>query len=177
MLVFALWLASAPQTASIDRVVRVPAGEVRGLRLSIRNSPAMLEARFKALQERARVRLVLVTLADEARFISGRQVKEIAATDYLREAQLRIQLAVPGDYTLLVDNRAGPPQQAAVSIQGAIRHEAASRQAVELSPARRRTIVAFSLLFFGGIVWLAGRRLLATLGPGRRNSAPPPGSG
>lgn len=158
MIVLAFLLAVAP-TAIIDRSVRVPPADTRGLHFSIKNRPATLQVDYRAAGPR--VRLMVMAQADESRFRAGRDVDAAAATEFERSGSLRAYIATPGEYVVVVDNRAERSAAALVHMKGTLVYDMAPREARELTPRARWTVVSASLVFFFGVVWFAGRRLRA----------------
>lgn len=157
MIVLALLLAVAP-TAIIDRSVRVPPADTRGLHFSIKNRPATLQVDFRAA-DGPRVRLIVMAQADESRFRAGRDVDAVAATEFAASGALRAYIATPGEYVVVVDNRAERNAAAVVQMKGTLVYDMAPREARELTPRVRWIVVSTSLVFFFGVVWFAGRRL------------------
>ena len=68
MTVAALFLLAAASMVSFDRQVKVPAADIRGLELTIRNRPGTLEMRYRVVQGEPKVRAVVLAKADQARF-------------------------------------------------------------------------------------------------------------
>ncbi len=173
MILPALLLAVAP-TAIIDRSVRVPPTDTRGLHFSIKNRPATLEVEFRAPQSGPQVRLIVMPQADESRFRAGREVQEIASTPFDRSGSLRSYIATPGEYVVVVDNRAERRAAAMVTLKGTLVYDMAPREARHLSPQVRWTVVSSSLLFFFAVAWFAGRRLQAAMLERKMPEPPPP---
>ncbi|MBL8176956.1 MAG: hypothetical protein JNK48_19945 [Bryobacterales bacterium] len=172
MIVLALLLAVAP-TAIIDRSIRVPPTETRALHFSIRNRPATLEVEFRSPQSGPPVRLIVMAQADESRFRAGRQVQLFAATPFDRGGSLRSYIATPGEYVVVVDNRAERHATANVALKGTLVYDMAPRDARYLTPRVRWMVVSSSLLFFFAVAWFAGRRLHAAM-LGQRTPGPRP---
>jgi hypothetical protein len=172
MIVLALLLALAP-TSIIDRSVRVPPSDTRGLHFSIKNRPATLEVTYRVARNGSAVRLIVMAQADENRFRGGRDVNEIATTPFERGGMLKIYIATPGEYVVLVDNRAERRAAAVVALKGTLAYDMEPREAQYLSTRVRLAVVSFSLLFFFGVAWFAGRRLQAAM-LGRRSPGQPP---
>lgn len=171
MIVLALLLAVAP-TAIIDRSLRVPPSDVRGLHFSIRNRPATLELQYRVVHEGRPVRLIVMAQADENRFRAGRDVTEIAATPLENGGSLKSYIATPGEYVVVVDNRKESHKAAVVALKGTLVYDMAPREARELAPHVRWIVVSSSLLCFFAIAWFAGRRLRAAMIE-QKNSGPP----
>lgn len=97
--------------------------------------------------------------ADESRFRAGRDVDAVSATEFARSGALRAYIATPGEYVVVVDNRAERNAAAVVQMKGTLVYDMAPREARELTPRVRWIVVSTSLVFFFGVVWFAGRRL------------------
>lgn len=162
MIVLALLLAVVP-TAIIDRSVRVPPTDTRSLHFSIKNRPATLAVEYLAPSAGPMVRLIVMAQADESRFRAGRDVAEIAATPFDRSGSLRSYIATPGEYVVVVDNRAEKRTAAVVTLKGTLAYDMAPREARYLAPEVRWIVVSSSLLFFFAVAWFAGRRLHAAM--------------
>jgi len=151
--------ASALFGADIERTLRVNAADARGLRFSVKNRPATLDIEFHMRQGGAPVRLVVIPEADENRFKAGRSHETIATTGFERSGKLKVYVPTPGDYVVMVDNRAELRLPAMVELQGAIEYDMTPREAKELDPVRRWTVVALTLVIFFAIAVTTGRRL------------------
>jgi hypothetical protein len=154
-----LLLTSSGFAADIERTMRIAPADARGLRFSVKNRPATLELGFRMQPGGAPVRLVVIPEADENRFKAGRSHTVIAATGFERSAKLKAYVATPGDYVVMVDNRPELRAAATVELSGAIEYDMTPRDAKELSPVRRWTVIALSLITFFAISIVAGRRL------------------
>ena len=83
----------------------------------------------------------------------------MAASAYLREGRLRIPIPEAGDYVLILDNRL--EGRAPVDVE--VKVDISSLDGVKaktLPPARRRIVVALSILFFGAIVFYSASQFL-----------------
>lgn len=165
-----LLLAVAP-TAIIDRSVRVPPSDTRGLHFSIKNRPATLAVEYRAAGNGPAVRLIVMAQADENRFRAGREVAEISATSFDRSGSLQSYIATPGEYVVVVDNRAERKAAAVVALKGTLVYDMAPREPRYLTPMVRWIVVSSSVLFFFAVAWFAGRRLQSAMfgqrSPGR----------
>lgn len=166
-----LLLAVAPQNVVIERSVRVPAADMRSLHFSVRNRPATIAMEYK-VQRSVPVRLILMAQADEARFRAGRAVTEIGRTDFQSAGSVKTYVATPGEYVVVVDNRAAARDAAMVELRGTLSYDMTPRAARQLSGRTRVAVIATSLMFFLTIVWGAGRPLWAAM-LGRRKPEPP----
>lgn len=145
---------------SFDRTVRVPAGDGRSLRFALRNSPADLDLEFQVQPENPPVQISV-----------RRQSEEIFATAPTRQGRLIVRLSRPGEYVLLVNNRAEPKREAYVRLRGRLVEIPQALEVRYASPQRRIAVVASTLGVFFTVAWFVGRRLWkATVG--RRTRAP-----
>lgn len=169
-----LLLLAASGPIPFDRKVRVAAADSQGLELTIRNRPGTVNLRYYLIQGEAGIRAVVISKADQPRFRNGRPVKELAATPYARSGQLKVHLATPGDYVIILDNRAEARASAHVQVNGHVTYDREPVNAWELPPHRRYAVVAVSLGLFFGLVWWSGSRVVAGINAQRRNERHPP---
>jgi hypothetical protein len=147
--------------ADIERTLKVAPADARSLHFSVKNRPATVELEFRMQPGGAPVRLVVIPQAEEGRFKAGRSHTPLAATSFERDGKLKVYVETPGEYVVMVDNRAELRLPATVELRGTLEYDMTPREAKELTPARRWTVVAFSLTAFFAIAWIAGRRLWA----------------
>lgn len=172
MIPFALLLLSTNLLDIAEQTVKVPAAEWRSRRVMLRK-PATLDMEYQMLAGGRAIRLVLIPSQEEERFRAGRPFTHIITTAFEREGRLRIHIATPGEYSLIVDNQLEQHVAAQVRLQGRLAFDNLPSDVRTLSWPRRLVIIGCSLSVFGGICWIAGRRLwMATRG--RRIPAPPP---
>lgn len=169
-----LLLLAASGPIPFDRKVRIPAADSQGLELTVRNRPGAVSLRYHMIQGEAGIRAVVIAKADQPRFRNGRPVKELASTPYARSGQLKVHLTTPGDYVIILDNRAEARASAHVQVSGHVTYDREPVTAWELPPLRRYAVVALSLALFLGVGWWSGSRVVEGINGQRRNEPPPP---
>ncbi|MBI3681494.1 MAG: hypothetical protein HY235_14005 [Acidobacteria bacterium] len=170
MTLVALLLAAS--AVDLDRTVQVPSGDLRVLNLPLKTRPAALELEYQATSP---VRVIVIPKSEESRLRAGRDYREISSTSLEQSGKLRVLLATPGEYAVVVDNRQDAENRVAVRLRGSLQYDTTPGPARYLPRQRRILVITSSLLFFCGVCWFAGRRLWAVTG-GRRRPAPPPPS-
>lgn len=172
MTFFALLLLTATPTASFDRTVRVPAADIRGLELTIKNRPGTIDMRYRTEDAASRVRAVVLAKADQPRFRAGRTVAELVSTPYAREGSLKLHLITPGDYVIILDNRPDARHDAQVRVRGQIVYDGEPVTAWELPPHRKAAVMTASLAVFFALFWWSGRRVVAAVNEKERSERP-----
>lgn len=170
----ALLLLAAVPAATFDRTVRVPAADIRGLELTIKNRPGTIDVRYRAEDNGSRVRAVVLAKADQPRFRAGRTVAELASTPYGRDGVLKVHLVTPGDYVLILDNRPEARHDAQVQVRGQIVYDAEPVTAWELPPQRKAAVMAASLAVFFALFWWSGRKVVGAVNEKERRERPLP---
>jgi hypothetical protein len=172
MLPLALLLAvSAGRLTIFDELVSLGPGEIKTVNLSLNQRPAVIEAAFKVLGGQ----VVSVGLRGPAGAGPPGEPRFLRIMREQSSGALRFPARVPGDYQLLLENprRRGQPVSVAFRVTVAF-DEPGTLRPETLSPARRRTVVALSLLFFLFIVWWSGRRLLEAIARRKHDEQFPP---
>jgi hypothetical protein len=139
-------------------LISVPASQWQTVTFHVPEPGTTVEISFEVRQG-SRVGVLLLDRRQAARFHRGRPVDPAVSTPFQNSGRIRYRLAEPGDYVLVVDNRVEQRQAALVDL----RVETSGSQTgvvSELPPARRRTVVALSLLCFGALVFFSARQLL-----------------
>jgi hypothetical protein len=144
-----------------DEIVKVPRSQWRALTVSLKQRPARVEVEQQVLDTGAQVRVLLMTRADVDRFREGQSHRVLASTPYGRKGMLRHLVTRPGDYMVLLDNTSDSRSPAVVGLKVGLVYEPehVSFDPRVLAPARRRAVVAVSLLGFALIAAWSGWRL------------------
>ncbi len=158
--VLAVLLAlAAERVVLVDEVVRVPPGGWRAVDLALKQRPAIIECKFTVADGRSGVRVALLRREDVGRFRSGQAHRVILSSGFERAGRFRYAPGL-GQYALLIDNRLEGRGPAQVRLEVVLEFGSAAEAAVrELSPGRRLTVIAITLVVFSGLVWFAARRL------------------
>lgn len=164
ILILALLLSAAglrgeDGQASINRIVTVSASDFKGLKFVVKNRPGTVEVNYAVSTKPGRVRLILIARTEEDRFRSGQPYEEIVSTPFETSGTLRVHLATPGEYLLVVDNRQQLQIPATVQLEGTLSYDVPPVHARTLTPERRMIVIVSSLGVFFAITVLAGRTL------------------
>ncbi len=157
-----LLLNPAPRVDLVDEVIDIPASEWRYVELNLKQQPVSVTCDFTAA-EGDRVRLALLRGEDLHRLREDRPHGILAATRSAARAALRFAISEPGEYAVVVDNRADRP--AKVRLRVGLDFSASAPQVRYLSRGRQWTVVLASFAFFFGVVVYSARRLLRSARP------------
>ncbi len=156
----------------IDELVRVPRGEWRTVSFSLRQRPAILECEFAVEAGRSDVRVLLMSEEEFERFRDGDSHRALVETPYTRSGRFRQRIVRPGEFRVVVENRRETRGPAGVRLRVNLRFlNQLTWQPSTLSPWRKLVVISASLLFFVGLSFWCGRRLLAAVE--RRGQVPP----
>jgi len=171
MLGLLIWMLAGGSTVLlVDDTYRIPAGDWRYVDVQLKQKVATIDCEFQMAKGASGVRLAIVTVDDMRRFRKGDNHSTIAGTSYATTGRLRARLPMPGRYAVVIDNRMEGRGPATVRLRVALDFSEAAAQARELTPERRWTVIAISLLVFFAIAVYSARKL-------RRAMASRPGAG
>jgi hypothetical protein len=142
-----------------DGLVSVPPSEWKAVAVKIDRNNSTVHCAFDVRTKTTKVQAWLMERSQAYRFNRGRAVNALYSTGFETSARFRVRVQDAGEYVLMLDNRLEGRWPAEV----ALRIELSNPQdenVRELSPERRRTIVAISLIFFGAVVVFAARQFL-----------------
>ncbi len=151
-----LLFALGPATVIFDGRLEVPRSRARGIPVKVER-PTYLYAKFEVREPKAEVRAALLTAAGVHAFREGEPHELLAATPYTGSGEFRFLVMRPGDYYVLIDNRYDA--QALLSVHAVVTGREDPSLPGTLPAARRRWIVAISLLLFGMVAGWSGWRL------------------
>lgn len=172
MLPLALLLAvSTGRLTIFDEIVALGPGETKTVNVGLNQRPAVIEASFKVLQGET----VSLGLRGPDETGSSAQPRFLRIVREQSSGAIRIAARVPGDYQVLLENprRHRHPVSAALQVRVAF-DEPGTLRPETLSPARRRTVVALSLLFLVVVVWWSARRLREAIAKRKLDEESPP---
>ena len=149
-------------TVLANGIVNVPASGWQAIAIEAPEDGGTVEIAF-VVQQGSRVQVFLADPAEAARFHRGRSPDALAMTGFVREGSLRQRIHRAGRYIVVVDNRieGRRPAQVQLKIDFSPPVNVVVR---ELSPERRRAVVAISILVFGATVFISARLLLRNTG-------------
>jgi len=145
----------------VDRPVRVNAGKVRTLDVEVSGEQARIVCSFEVVRGSTGVRVLLVRRGQEG--ASPSEQRTIASSDYARRGALAQQVAGPGEYRVVLENRQPGSSVSEVDLMVRVTY---GEQFVTVE--RRRTLIAAGFGMLGLILMLAGagfRRTLSRQGP------------
>jgi hypothetical protein len=151
-----LLLAAFPRADRIDETFEIPARDWRYVPRPLIEQPAMVDCVFQSERPGARVRLVLLSLADLNAWRAGRDHEEIAATPAGPRGALRMSVHDADTYVAM-ENRAAQPVRVRLRVfleQPSVRY---------LSRGRQLAVIAISFGVFFAIVSLSARKLLKAI--------------
>ncbi|HYO81987.1 MAG TPA: hypothetical protein VES20_11330 [Bryobacteraceae bacterium] len=143
-----MWLAVLLATGG--GLFNVPPAGWHSVTVVVPAANSTLTVNFEVKQG-SKAQVLLLDHAQAVRFRRGRSFEALAATGFSDTGRLRQPVAAAGDYVLMIDNRIDARQSAVVQLDVDLQEDRSS-QVRELSPERRRAVVAISLVLFGALV-------------------------
>ncbi len=164
----AVSVAGAERIVHFDGTVRIGRNLWHAVAIGPSETPARVECSFMVVAGAPTVRAFLAPRTEAERFRDGAAFRATAATPYLAEGVLQHRITRPGDYLVIVENRGPEPAPATVRLRVELFHpDATGVEARELPPARRRAVIALSVLFFVVAAGWSGIRLWSATRPPR----------
>jgi hypothetical protein len=157
---FAL-LAASTTVELVDEVYRIPPAEWKYVEVNLRQNPARVDASFDVQSGSETVRLALMTRAALENLRADLPHGLLAVTASAKSGSLHFRVRQPGDYVLVVDNRASKAKPAAVHLRISLDFAVPSGPDVtRLAPRRQFTVIVLAFAFFFGVVTWSARKLL-----------------
>jgi hypothetical protein len=154
-------LAASTRVELVDEVFRIPPARWNYIPIDLRQNPALVTANFGVESGDGKVRLALMTQADVERLREELPHGVLAVTAIGKSGALSFRVRRPGDYALVVDNRATEGLPAAVHLRVALDFAPPSAPEVTRLPAQRQlTVIVLAFAFFFGVVTFSARKLL-----------------
>ena len=161
-----LWLlAASTRVDLVDEVYRIPRGEWKYVALDLHQQPATISATYELPSGSGPVRLALMTREDLEHFRNDADHGVLVVTPLGKSGAFNYRVRRPGEYVIVVDNRAGAAQPAAVHLKVNLDFARRGPDVTQLSPQRQLAVVVISVAVFVGIVTYSARRLLKAIGP------------
>jgi hypothetical protein len=161
MIAFAwiLMLAASAVVDVVDEVYQIPANEWRYVEVSLNQKPALVHAHYSVESGPPQVRLALMRREDLERLRAGLPHGVIEETAPGSSGSFTPHARGPGDYVVVVDNRADAPAAVRLRIWLDFRVRPGP-EVTQLSPQRQLIVILLSFATFFGIVTWSARRLL-----------------
>jgi hypothetical protein len=157
-------LAASTSVELVDEVYHLPPAEWKYIEVNLRQNPALVTAAFDVQSGSEKVRLALMTRADLERLREDVPHGLLAVTETGKSGALNYRVRQPGDYVLVVDNRSGKSQPAAVHLRVALDFAGPSGPSgpivTSLGTRRQLTVIVLAFAFFFGVVTFSARKLL-----------------
>lgn len=147
----------------VDEVYTIPASEWRYVQVDLKQTPVGVNCEFQVLTPGAHVRAALLSSGDRERLRADQAHGFLAATPLQSTGRFQFRLLQPGDYAVVVDNRAA---SAAVRVHLRVSLDFSGRPSLgvgTLSPQRRLAVILISFAVFFGIVTWSARKLLQAM--------------
>ena len=169
LLLLLLALAALPASAAqhketlIYSKFDIDPGEWRYFEFPSKEKDARLRVQFEAQshQKTSGVRVALQSEEEFRKFRENRPHREISASGYRRDGTLRANLAEPGDYVVVIDNRMEGRRKCRVEMEVTLTTgpDPETLPVEYASPRKRLIVVAASLAGFLAILALSGQAL------------------
>ncbi len=162
LLIFLL-LASAARVDLVDETYTIPPAEWRYVNVALKQTPVTVHGSFEAKGSGADVRVALLSHADLERLRADEPHGFLAATRPGASGGFNFPLHTPGDYAVVVDNRA-QHTPVKVHLRVALDFGGQRQPGVGyLSPGKRLVVILISFAVFFGIVTWSTRKLLRAM--------------
>ena len=158
----ALLLASSSKVELLEETPTIPRGKWQYFEVNLRQKPATVEATFEVQSGSPKVRLALLTHADEERMDADAPYGVLTATPLGARGSLRFRVRRPDDYAIVVDNREGD-RDTTVLVRASLDFGRAGPDVTRASPERQVIVIALSFLFFFSVVTYSARRILRAI--------------
>jgi hypothetical protein len=164
MNLLALLLLAAASTSLdlVDEVYQISHSEWKYVEVNLRQKPATVTASYRVDQGPGKVRLALMTRENLELLRDDLPHGVLAVTEPGSRGEFSFRVRQPGDYVVVVDNRASKDLPVSVHLKIALDFARGEVPIVtRASRQRQMAVVGLALLFFFGVVTFAGRKLMA----------------
>ena len=156
-----LLLAASTSVDLVDDLYQIPAAEWKYVEVNLRQRPAEITASFDVRSGGNQVRVALMTRADLDHLRGNLPYGVLAMTPVGARGGFVFRVREPGDYVLVVDNRAVRAKATDVHLFVSLDFaEPHGPGITKLDPQRQITVILISFAFFFGVVTYSARKLL-----------------
>jgi hypothetical protein len=160
-LAYFVLLAASTSVELVDEVYQIPPAEWKYVEVNLRQHPALVSASFNVESGSETVRMALMTRAALESLRSDLPHGLLAVTAAGKSGALNFRVRQPGDYVLVVDNRASKARPAAVHLRIALNFaRPAGPDVTRLAPQRQLTVIVLAFAVFFVVVTYSARKLL-----------------
>ncbi len=139
-------------------LVEVQPSGWRAVDLPVAQHGTTVEGDFEVIHG-SKVQVIIADRNEAERLHRGRSFRPVYTSGFATDARFRVTLRDAGQYVLLIDNRIEGRGSSQVRLNLSTSNPV-NVEARELPPARRRAVVASSLLFFGFTIVLSAWQFL-----------------
>ena len=162
-LLILLLLASAARVDLVDEAYVIPPAEWRYVNVALKQTPVAVNCSFEAKGSPADVRVALLSHADLERLRNEDAHGFLAATRPGASGTFSFPLHTPGDYAVVVDNRA-QHTPVRVHLRVSLDFAGQGQPGVSYLPrGKRLLVILISFAVFFGIVTWSARKLLRAM--------------
>jgi hypothetical protein len=166
MKLIALMLLAASSTSVdlVDEVFQIEPSKWNFVEVNLRQKPATVNASFRVQAGSEKVRLALMTHDSVELLYEDLPHGVLAVTEPGARGAFRFRVRQPGDYVVVMDNRASKALPASVHLQVSLDFGAADIPVTTgLSRQRQLAVIGLSFLMFFGVVTYAARKLMGAI--------------
>ena len=160
---FALLLLAAASTSVdlVDEVYQISHSEWKYVEVNLRQKPATVTASYRVESDAGKVRLALMTRDSLDLLREDLPHGVLAVTEAGARGEFKFRVRQPGDYVVVVDNRASKVMPASVHLKISLDFAIGDIPiSTGLSRSRQFTVIGVSFLFFFAVVTFAARKLM-----------------
>jgi hypothetical protein len=157
-------LAASTSVDLVDENYQIAPAEWRYVEVNLRQKPALVTARFQVESGARKVRMALMTRANLENLREELPQGVLAITDAGAKGEFSFHVRKPGDYVVVVDNRASNEQSANVRLRiGLDFSQGAIPVVTGITRGRQLAVIFASFMFFFSVVTFAARKIMAAI--------------
>ena len=157
-------LAASTSVELVDENFQIAHSKWNYVEVNLRQKPAVVTASFQVESGPPKVRIALLSHQDVESLTEGLPHGVLAVTEIGAKGNLSFRVRQPGDYAIVIDNRANESKSADVHLRVSLDFsEPQIPITTGISRRRQIAIVGASFLFFFSVVTFAARRIMAAI--------------